>query len=153
VRTQRTADLVVGLAAGILGALVLVAARGIEREAGEGLTPRAFPILIALTLLGSGGAMAGAAWRRADAGRTLDWPGREGFRRIAVVLAATAVYVACLSFAGFPLASLLFVTGLAAYLGRGAWPSAVAAGLGTAAVLYTVFIRLLGLALPSGPLP
>jgi putative tricarboxylic transport membrane protein len=153
VRTQRVADVVVGCTSGALGALVLVGARGIEREAGEGLTPRAFPVLIALALLGSGGAVALAAWRRGEEGGTLDWPGREGFQRIGVVLAATAAYVAFLSFAGFPVASLLFVTGLAAYLGRGAWPSAVAAGVGTAVVLYAVFIRLLGLALPSGPLP
>ena len=70
-----------------------------------------------------------------------------------MVLAATAVYVASLSLVGFPLASLVFVTGLAAYLGRGGWPSAIAAGLGTALVLYAVFIRLLGLSLPAGPLP
>lgn len=151
-RTQRSADRVLGIAAGLLGTVVLVTARGIEREAGQGLTPRAFPVVIALALLASGAAVAVAAWRRAEDGRTLDWPGRDGFLRMGVVLAATAVYVACLSVAGFPLASLLFVTGLTAYLGRGGWPSAAAAGVGAALVLYAVFIRLLGLALPSGPL-
>ena len=151
-RTQRSADRVLGTSSGLLGAFVLVSTRGIERQAGEGLTPRAFPVVIALALLASGAAVAVAAWRRAEDGRTLDWPGRDGFLRMGVVLAATAVYVACLSIAGFPLASLLFVTGLTAYLGRGGWPSAAAAGVGTALVLYAVFIRLLGLALPSGPL-
>jgi putative tricarboxylic transport membrane protein len=153
VRTQRSADRVLGMAAGLLGALVLVTARSIEREAGEGLTPRAFPVAIALALLASGGAVAVAAWRRAEDGHTLDWPGRDGFLRMGVILAATVVYVASLSFAGFPLASLFFVTGLTAYLGRGGWPSAAAAGVGTALVLYAVFIRLLGLSLPAGPLP
>jgi putative tricarboxylic transport membrane protein len=153
VRTQRSADRVLGIAAGLLGAVVLVSARTIEQEAGEGLTPRAFPAVIALALLVSGGAVAIAAWRRAEDGRTLDWPGRDGFLRIAVILAATSAYVACLSVAGFPLASLVFVTGLTAYLGRGGWPSAAAAGVGTALVLYAVFIRLLGLSLPAGPLP
>ena len=152
-RTQRSADQVLGMAAALLGALVLVSARGIDREAGEGLAPRAFPVVIALVLVASGGAVAVAAWRCAEHGRTLDWPGREGFLRMGVILAATAIYVASLSVAGFPLASLLFVTGLTAYLGRGAWPSAAAAGLGTALVLYVVFIRLLGLSLPAGPLP
>jgi putative tricarboxylic transport membrane protein len=152
VRTQRSADRVLGMAAALLGVLVLVSARGIERQAGEGLTPRAIPVVIALALLASGGAVALAAWRHAEDRRTLDWPSRDGFRRMGVVLAATAVYVACLSVAGFPLASLLLVTGLTAYLGRGGWPSAAAAGVGTALVLYAVFIRLLGLALPSGPL-
>lgn len=152
-RTQRSADRVVGMAAGLLGALVLVSARGIERQAGEGLTPRAFPIVIALALLASGGAVAVAAWRRAEDGRILDWPGRDGLVRIVVILAATSAYVACLSVAGFPLASLVFVTGLTAYLGRGGWASAAAAGVGTAVVLYAVFIRLLGLSLPAGPLP
>ena len=152
-RTQPSADRILGIAAGLLGALVLVSARGIERQAGEGLTPQAFPAVIALALLASGGAVAVAAWRRAEDGRTLDWTGRGGFLRIAAVLAATAVYVASLSRAGFPLASLVFVTALAAYLGRGGWRSAVAAGIGTALVLYAVFIRLLGLSLPAGPLP
>jgi putative tricarboxylic transport membrane protein len=153
VRTQRSADRILGIGAGLLGAAVLVGARGIERQAGEGLTPRAFPMVIALALLASGGAVAVAAWRRAEDGRTLDWPGGNGFRRMGVVLAATAVYVASLAILGFPLASLLFVTALAAYLGRGGWLSAVAAGVGTALVLYVVFIRLLGLSLPAGPLP
>jgi putative tricarboxylic transport membrane protein len=153
VRTQRSADRVLGMAACLLGASVLVGARGIERQGGEGLTPRAFPIVIALALLASGGAVAVAALRRAEDGRILQWPGREGFVRIAVILAATSVYVACLSVAGFPLASLVLVTGLTAYLGRGGWPSAAAAGVGTALVLYAVFIRLLGLSLPAGPLP
>ncbi len=152
-RTQRSADRVLGTAAGLLGVLVLVSARGIERQAGEGVTPRAFPVVIALALLASGGAVAVAAWRRPEDGRTLDWPGRDGFLRIGVVLGATGVYVACVSIAGFPLASLLFVTGLTAYLGRGGWASAAAAGVGTALVLYAVFIRLLGLSLPAGPLP
>lgn len=152
-RTQRSADRVLGMAAGLLGAFVLVSARSIEREAGEGLTPRAFPVVIALALLASGGAVAAAAWRRAEDGGTLDWPGRDGFLRMGVLLAATAAYVASLSAAGFPLASLLLVTGLAAYLGRGGWRSAAAAGVGVGLVLYAVFIRLLGLALPSGPLP
>jgi hypothetical protein len=130
-----------------------VAVRGIERQAGAGLTPRAFPVVIALVLLASGATLAVTAWRRNEDGRSLDWPGRDGVLRMAVVFAATAVYVASLSIAGFPLASLLFVTGLTAYLGRGGWPSAAAAGVGAALVLYAVFIRLLGLALPAGPLP
>jgi hypothetical protein len=141
------------MAAGLLGALVLVSARSIEREAGEGLTPRAFPVAIALVLLASGGVVAVAARRRAEDGGTLDWPARDGFLRMGVVLAATVVYVASLSAAGFPLASLLFVTGLTAYLGRGGWASAAAAGVGTALVLYAVLIRVLGLSLPAGPLP
>jgi putative tricarboxylic transport membrane protein len=153
VRTQRSADRALATVAGLLGAGVLVAVRGVERQAGGGLTPRAFPIAIALALLASGVALAVATWRHADEGRALDWPRRDGFRRMALVLAATAVYVTSLSLAGFPLASLVFVTALTAYLGRGGWPSAVATGAGTAVVLYVVFIRLLGLALPSGPLP
>ena len=151
--TQRLADRALATAAGLLGAGVLLGARGIERQAGEGLTPRAFPVAIAVALLASGGALAVTAWRGAEDRRRLDWPPRDGFRRMAVVLAATAVYVASLSVAGFPLASLVFVTALTAYLGRGGWPSAAAAGIGTALVLYAVFIRLLGLALPSGPVP
>jgi len=150
VRTRRSADRVLAAAAGLLGVVVLVGARGIEREAGAGLTPRAFPVLIALALLASGGAVAAA--RGAD-DAAVDWPGRDGFQRMAVVFAATTAYVASLATLGFPLASLVFVAALAAYLGRGAWPSAVAAGIVTALVLYTVFIRLLGLSLPAGPLP
>jgi hypothetical protein len=141
------------MAAGLLGAVVLVGAFGIEREAGEGLTPRAFPIAIALALLASGAAVAVGAWRRPDGDQRLDWPERDGFQRMAAVLAAIAVYVASLPVAGFPVTSLLFVTGLAAYLGRGGWASAAAAGAAVGLILYGVFIRLLGLALPSGPLP
>jgi putative tricarboxylic transport membrane protein len=139
--------------AGLLGGQVLAGAGGIDRQAGEGLTPRAFPIAIGLALLAAGVAVALTAWRRAEDGRALDWPARAGFQRLGVVLGATAVYIASVSLVGYPLASLLFVTGLAAYLGRAASLSAVAAGVGTAFVLYAVFIRLLGLALPSGPLP
>jgi hypothetical protein len=141
------------MAAGLLGAIVLVSAFGIEREAGEGLTPRAFPVAIAVALLASGAAVAVGTWRRLHDDQRLDWPARQGFQRMAAVLGATAVYVASLPLAGFPLPSLLFVAGLAAYLGRGGWTLAAAAGAAVALVLYGVFIRLLGLALPSGPLP
>jgi putative tricarboxylic transport membrane protein len=153
VKTQRAADRALAVGAVVLGAVVLGGARGIERQAGEGLTPRAFPIAIALALLASGAAVAATSKRRTAGEAALDWPGREGFRRIAVVVAATVAYVLSLDAAGLPVASALFVTALGAYLGRGAWISAAAAGAGAGVVLYVVFIRLLGLALPSGPLP
>ena len=101
-KTQRSADVAVGAAAGLLGAAVLVSARGIERLAGEGLTPRAFPVAIALALLASGAAVALAARRHAGADDALDWPGRDGFRRIAIVAAATAVLRGLAHLRGFP---------------------------------------------------
>jgi putative tricarboxylic transport membrane protein len=152
VKTARAADRAVGAAGVALGLVALAGAFGIEREAGEGLTPRAFPIAIALAIVAAGAAViVGTARRGREHG--LDWPARAGFVRIAVVLAAAAVYTAALPYLGFPLASLLLVTGLAVHLGGGGWLSALAAGAGTALVLYAVFIRLLGLALPAGPLP
>lgn len=152
-KTRRSADLALAMAAALLGAVALAGARGIERQAGEGLTPRAFPIAIALALLASGAAVAVASRRGAAEDAPIEWPRLEGFRRIAVVGAATAAYVLLLDAAGFPIASALFVVALSAYLGRGAWLSAAAAGAAMGVVLYVVFIRLLGLSLPSGPLP
>jgi hypothetical protein len=83
----------------------------------------------------------------------LDWPGRDGFRRMAVVLAATSAYVASLAILGFPWPpSCSSPPGRVPGAGRMV-VCAVRRASAPALVLYALFIRLLGLSLPAGPLP
>jgi putative tricarboxylic transport membrane protein len=107
--------------------------------------PRVFPAIVGLGLLASGAALAVFAAREPNSGLELDW------RRLAMLAAALAVYVAMYLPLGFPLASLLFFVAGAWVLGSRALLRDAAAGLALVVVVFLVFTRLLGIPLPAGP--
>jgi len=126
---------------------------------GDPLGPKVFPALVGGGLILSGILLlfeirkkrrspefAAAATQQASA----DW------RRqliLCAMVAWTAIYYLCFDWAGYLIATPVFLFGLLSHFHRGHHvANAVVAG-GFTAVVYALFTLLLGVPLPTGPLP
>jgi putative tricarboxylic transport membrane protein len=152
VRTQRSADIASGWFLALLGLVVIAAASQITGGMEERLPPRTLPYAIGVAILVTGAALAVRSWRSRGLDAPIKWPYREGAIRVLVSLGALAVYVALLSPLGMPIATALFIGFLIWYLGRTGLIYAGAVGLISGAAVFFVFIKLLELTLPAGPL-
>jgi putative tricarboxylic transport membrane protein len=149
-RTLKSADLMTGTLLGALGLATLVASRGIKGMAGQSLDPRTLPSLVGWGLLAIGAGIVVLAFRYRGAPVLVQWPDRQGIRRIGVAFVSLVLYMGLMDLLGFPIATTLFVSGLSWYLGRyRAWVS-VLLGLITGLVVHFVFIEFLGLGFPLG---
>jgi len=152
VRTQRTADITSGLALAILGVISLMASLSIHGVTGEHLHPRTLPLLLSWIVLGAGLLLSILSWGVRGTDKPIEWPDQQGFKRIAVTLASTVIYLVLLEPLGFSISSFLFITFLTWYLGRYRWFISLGLGILTAVTISFVFIRFLGLTFPTGPL-
>jgi hypothetical protein len=80
------------------------------------------------------------------------WPARDGVRRVAVLLAVVALYVAVLPTAGFVPATAVLVLIVARTVGPLSWPRTALATAVIAVASHIVFRHWLGMPLPAGPL-
>ncbi|HSB77806.1 MAG TPA: tripartite tricarboxylate transporter TctB family protein [Candidatus Methylomirabilis sp.] len=151
-RTQRGADFASGLFLSLLGLLVILAARRIAGSPDVRLEPRTLPMILGWTILVAGAILTVHAWRFQGEDRSIKWPNRAGTRRIAVTLVSLTAYLFLMEPLGLPLGTVLFVAFLVWYLGRYRVIWAAALGLVSGATVYYVFIRLLELSFPVGPL-
>jgi putative tricarboxylic transport membrane protein len=137
----------------LFGIFVLTAATQISVAGVHRLSPRTFPYVVGLLLCACG---LGLAFRsrglRGQADRAIAWPDREGMRTIVVTLVSLGGYIALMNPLGLPLATFLYIVCFTWYLKPSRWWLAVAVGLIVAVVSYVVFINLLGLSFPAGPL-
>jgi hypothetical protein len=85
-------------------------------------------------------------------GKPIDWPDRRGWKFWLIALASLVLFVGLARPLGFLVCSFFFVAGFIWYFGRYRLPVAVAWALGVAVFIYVVFIHLLDLTLPMGPL-
>lgn len=112
------------------------------------LGARAFPLALAALLAASGLALVTRFRRRAKAGS--DAPDAGDLRMLGTLCAFLVGYLVVLPYAGFTLATGLFLYGLFALLGeRRHWLSAPLA-LALAGALYVSFHGYLGVSLPRG---
>jgi hypothetical protein len=89
---------------------------------------------------------------RAGAGGRVEWPDRAGRLRVLLTVVSLGVSVFLGPHLGIVTTSVLFsVIMLVGILGR-AWLPSCATALVTGALIYGVFLRWLGVALPTGPL-
>jgi hypothetical protein len=137
----------------LLGFAAVWASAYIGEGAGGHLHPRTFPMLIGILLFVGGAALASQSLITGAGGRkSIDWPDRKGRKLWIIALAALVLYVALSLPLGFLATSFFFVSGFIWYFGRynpliaGAW------ALGVVVFIYVVFVRLLDLTLPLGPL-
>ena len=151
-RTQRSADLASGWFLALLGLVVIGAASQITGGMEERLPPRTLPYTTGVAILVTGAALAVRSWRTRGPDAPIKWPNREGTIRVLVSLGALAIYVALLSPLGMPIATALFIGFLVWYLGRTGVVYAAALGLASGAAVLFLFIKLLELSLPAGPL-
>jgi putative tricarboxylic transport membrane protein len=84
--------------------------------------------------------------------QTIEWPDRQGGRYWVIALLSIAAYIGFSPLLGFLLSTFLFVAGFIWYFGRYKPAFAAACALGTALFVYFLFVRVLQLTLPLGPL-
>jgi hypothetical protein len=137
----------------VLGLAAAAASFGIGEGAGGQLHPRTFPMMLGGLLVIGGAVLAiQAAVARSGADKAIAWPDRSGWKRLSIAIVGVAIYVAISQTLGFIISSLVFVPWFIRYYGRYSHRVAWSCALGVAAFIYLVFIRLLQLTLPIGPL-
>jgi len=151
-RSQRKADIVAGCFIALLGAVVIVAASQIRGDIEERLPPRTLPYVVGFMTLAGGAALAVRSWRFRGEDLEVQWPARDGWVRIAVNMLLLALFTALMDPLGMPIATALYVASSIWYLDRSRLLAALLTGAGSAVVVYYLFIRLLGLTFPMGPL-
>ena len=105
-------------------------------------------------LLVIGGALLAirAAAAKNGGDKTIAWPDRRGWKLLSIAMVGLTVYVAISQTLGFIISSVIFVPWFIRYFGRYSHMVAWSCAVGIAAFIYLVFIRLLQLTLPIGPL-
>jgi len=151
-RSQRKCDIVAGGVIALLGAVVILAASQIRGDVEERLPPRTLPYAVGFMTLAGGVALAVKSHRFRGEDPEIQWPEKDGWIRIGVNLLLLALYTALMNPLGMPIATALYVAAAIGYMDRKRILTALLAGAGSAAVVYYLFIRLLGLTFPLGPL-
>ncbi|MGE5620425.1 MAG: tripartite tricarboxylate transporter TctB family protein [Sphingomonadaceae bacterium] len=152
VRTMRAADIAAGGFLTALGIVALMASFQIAGTAGERLHPRTLPIILSWMILAGGIALFVNGLRYRGEEKPIDWPSAKGRRRVLISILFIIVYMALLDPLGFPLATMMFITLLTRFLGRYRVWAAALCGLASGLVVLLLFIDLLGLSFPLGPL-
>jgi putative tricarboxylic transport membrane protein len=151
-KTKRSGNIACGLFLALLGLVALGASTSIDEGAGGHLHPRTFPMLLGVLLVMGGGGLAVSTAIANSAGKPIDWPDRRGWKFWLIALAGLVLFVGLALPLGFLICSFLFVAGFIRYFGHYSLPLALAWAIGVTAFIYVVFIRLLDLTLPMGPL-
>jgi len=129
-----------------LGVLALVEALRIK-DAWQGA--KLMPAALGVTLIALG--IGHLAPSMADSVATLPpWPDALALRRVVFMFCALALYVAALPHLGFLVATTLFTLTLLRALGSCSWAKALALTGAIAIASHVVFIRWLGMPVPSG---
>ena len=137
----------------VLGLTAVVASTGIHEGAGGQLHPRTFPMILGGLLIIGGAVLATrAAMDKSGGGKAIGWPDRGGGKRLAMVMVSLVIYVTIAQTLGFIIASLVFIPWFIRYFGGYRHLVGWSCALGVAVFIYLVFIRLLQLTLPIGPL-
>ena len=136
----------------LLGLVVVVAAFRIKGAPDVRMQPRTLPLILGWIVGVAGAALAFRAWFYRGPVRIVPWPDRVGTLRVGVTLAALVVFLFFVEPLGMPLGSGLLVGFLVWYLGGYRPIYAGLLGLATGGTIYVVFIRLLSLSFPIGPL-
>ncbi|MEW6334467.1 MAG: tripartite tricarboxylate transporter TctB family protein [Thermodesulfobacteriota bacterium] len=151
-KNQRFGDMASGVFLALLGVVVVLAAFQIKGAPDVRMQPRTLPLILGFIVGVAGAALALRAWLYRGPARVVPWPDRVGTLRVGVTLAALVVFLFLVEPLGMPLGSGLLVGFLVWYLGGHRPIYAGLLGLATGGVIYAVFIRLLNLSFPIGPL-
>jgi len=146
----------------IVGALIYLWADTMlpTTRIGDPLGPKAFPALVGGGLVLSGILLLLETWKKrrspefARAAVALQLP--VDWRRqiiLCAMVAWTALYYLVFDALGYLLATPLFLLGLLSHFHRGHHVANAVVAVGFTAVVYALFTLLLGVPLPTGPLP
>ena len=151
-RSQRKCDIVAGGVIALLGAVVILAASQIRGDVEERLPPRTLPYVVGFMTLAGGLGLAVKSYRFRGEDPAIQWPEKDGWVRIGVNLLLLALFTALMDPLGMPITTGLYVAGAIWYMDRKRILGALLTGAGSAVVVYYLFIRLLELTFPLGPL-
>lgn len=151
-RSQRRCDIAAGAFIALLGAVVIIAASQIRGDVEERLPPRTLPYVVGFMTLAGGLGLAVKSYRFHGTDPEIQWPEKDGWVRIGVNLLLLALFTAAMDPLGMPITTGLYVAGAIWYMDRSRVLTALLTGAGSALVVYYLFIRLLGLTFPLGPL-
>ena len=151
-RSQRKCDIAAGTFIALLGAVVIVAASQIRGDVEERLPPRTLPYVVGFMTLAGGLGLAVKSYRFRGEDPEIEWPEKDGWVRIGVNLLLLALFTALMDPLGMPITTGLYVTGAIWYMDRKRILAALLTGAGSAVAVYYLFIKLLGLTFPLGPL-
>ena len=151
-RSQRKCDLVAGAFIALLGAVTILAASQIRGDVEERLPPRTLPYVVGFMTLAGGLGLAIKSYRFRGEDPQIEWPEKDGWVRIGVNLLLLVLFTALMDPLGMPITTGLYVAGAIWYMDRKRILTALLTGAGSAVVVYFLFIRLLGLTFPLGPL-
>lgn len=151
-RSQRKCDTVAGGVIALLGAVVILAASQIRGDVEERLPPRTLPYVVGFMTLAGGLALAVKSYRFRGEDPEIQWPKKDGWIRIGVNLLLLVLFTAFMDPLGMPITTGLYVAAAIWYMDRRQILTALLTGAGSAVVVYYLFIRLLGLSFPLGPL-
>ncbi len=148
---MRSADRIAGSA--LLALAIAFSAGALKHYAywGEnGPGPAFLPFWLGLVMAVLAATLLVGALRSRDPGPA--WlPSGDGLRRLALVVGATAAFVALLNVVGMTIGTVLFLVVLMRFLDRQPWPLTIAVALAVAGLNYLVFTRWLHVPLPAGP--
>jgi hypothetical protein len=151
-RSQRKCDLAAGVFIALLGAVVILAASQIRGDVEERLPPRTLPYVVGFLTLAGGLGLAVKSYRFRGEDPEIEWPEKDGWVRIGVNLLLLALFTALMEPLGMPITTGLYVAGAIWYMDRKRILAALLTGAGAAVIVYYLFIQLLGLTFPLGPL-
>lgn len=148
--SRKKGDIVAGFFVVLLGAVAVFGASRIPGGAGEQLPPQALPYAVGFMLLAGGAGLAWKSWRYSGPDLAVKWPDRDGKVRIAVNLLMMALFIGLIDPLGMPVATAAYVAAAIAYIDRKRYIAAPLAGLGSALIVYYLFIKFLELQFPLG---
>jgi putative tricarboxylic transport membrane protein len=151
-RSLRKCEIVAGAFLVLLGAVVIIAASQIRGDVEERLPPRTLPYAVGSMTLVGGLGLAVKSYRFRGVDPEVEWPEKDGWFRIGINLLLLALFTALMDPLGMPIATGLYVAGTIWYMDRKRILTALLTGAVSALVVYYLFIRLLGLTFPLGPL-
>jgi putative tricarboxylic transport membrane protein len=150
-RSTLLASIVLGVLMALAAVVVLVDAASL-RDTDAAIGPAAMPTVVGVLLGAVGLLMAARAWwdlRRAAPGGGL--PPRDRLWRLAAMVGVLVGFAVLLPVLGYVVCATLLFTGAALLLGAPRPATVVAYGWTVAIVVFLVFDRVIGLALPTGP--
>jgi putative tricarboxylic transport membrane protein len=151
------ADRVIFVCIAILAAVYFYATAQIPSlEIGDPLGPKAFPRLLGIALVITGGILLMEMWRargdkaQKDAAAPADWP---VLRVLGGVVVWTALYFSVFELLGFVIATSIYLLVLMAYFHPGRWMTNILTSVLFCIGTYVMFNHVLGVNLTKGILP
>lgn len=124
-------------------------------EIGDPLGPKAFPRLLGIALLVTGGMLLLEMWRapRTQAGEAQAMPDRRIFAMIAAIVAWTAIYFVAFEPIGYVITTTIYLIPVTAYFNPRRWVMNVTTCVLFSLISYVMFTKMLGVNLARGILP